>query len=528
MILTVTDVGMARFRLCGPPSTMQFVEAMRFFVARQDLCLNIREFHGGQSQSLFQDDNISVVPIVVYADGHSAPALPTAADAAAEIRGRVACQIEPNAGNSHDYTVFLRTQHFQQRDAAAEGSKAPSSSQTATSSGQLHGLKPARKTKQFHKHMPWTSFVDSVVCYAVHTPDIPGKFDAKMADKLGVKPNMRNRLVKGEDVVVEGGRVVKPSECISPSTPGSVVIIVHVPSPSYLNSFLNDHEQKWKHYQASAATKLVVHMSPREVVVAPAYQAWMASFALPGVQHWIFNEDYCPQSAVFQSSAVNLSKLHLLDNAVFRTPFSTEQPSVDIRTDFPSQSILAGCPLDAFHLAPLNSLGLDKSEALKPLQPIVNAALHKLLDPTVNSEFVSAFNALQQLQLEQTTPNQGFEVVCLGTGAALPSKYRNVSSTYLHVDGQGGLLFDAGEGSFGQLFRRYGPAEIASIIRGLKCVFISHMHADHHLGLLRILGLRSKVHREAEPTRALDLTLLLRWPTWSLLLLLLPQLMTSG
>lgn len=46
------------------------------------------------------------------------------------------------------------------------------------------------------------------------------------------------------------------------------------------------------------------------------------------------------------------------------------------------------------------------------------------------------------------------------------------------------MLLDCGEGTYGQLSRRYGAATNA-IIAGLKCVWISHIHADHHAGLGR-------------------------------------------
>ena len=48
------------------------------------------------------------------------------------------------------------------------------------------------------------------------------------------------------------------------------------------------------------------------------------------------------------------------------------------------------------------------------------------------------------------------EVVFLGTGAAIPSKYRNVTGIHLNRFGLGSLLLDCGEGTWGQLVRRYG------------------------------------------------------------------------
>lgn len=41
------------------------------------------------------------------------------------------------------------------------------------------------------------------------------------------------------------------------------------------------------------------------------------------------------------------------------------------------------------------------------------------------------------------------------------------------------MLLDCGEGTYGQLYRHYG-SKLNDIFRHLKCIFISHMHADHH------------------------------------------------
>jgi ribonuclease Z len=69
-----------------------------------------------------------------------------------------------------------------------------------------------------------------------------------------------------------------------------------------------------------------------------------------------------------------------------------------------------------------------------------------------------------------------------------------VSSTLLEIPGLGGVLLDAGEGTLGQMRRRFGTAGMAEqIYPNLKIIFISHMHADHHLGLRLVLEDRLKV-----------------------------------
>ena len=46
----------------------------------------------------------------------------------------------------------------------------------------------------------------------------------------------------------------------------------------------------------------------------------------------------------------------------------------------------------------------------------------------------------------------------------------------------------AGEGSYGQLVRRFGAAGAERVVSNLGAVWISHIHADHHAGLPRLLA----------------------------------------
>lgn len=63
----------------------------------------------------------------------------------------------------------------------------------------------------------------------------------------------------------------------------------------------------------------------------------------------------------------------------------------------------------------------------------------------------------------------------------------SVSATLLRVPGVGSILFDCGEGTLGQLSRLYGPEELPEVLKDIKCIYISHLHADHHLGVAAVL-----------------------------------------
>ena len=92
------------------------------------------------------------------------------------------------------------------------------------------------------------------------------------------------------------------------------------------------------------------------------------------------------------------------------------------------------------------------------------------------------------------------EVTILGTGAAAPSKYRNVTGVRRAclwdgcadsmsgvgvpaVSVRGSAFFDCGEASLNQLALVLGPQGLKEALAKLRFVWISHMHADHHVGL---------------------------------------------
>lgn len=49
------------------------------------------------------------------------------------------------------------------------------------------------------------------------------------------------------------------------------------------------------------------------------------------------------------------------------------------------------------------------------------------------------------------------------------------------------MLMDCGEGTYGQIVRFYGPERAAQVLSKLVAVYISHLHADHHIGLIGLL-----------------------------------------
>ena len=106
---------------------------------------------------------------------------------------------------------------------------------------------------------------------------------------------------------------------------------------------------------------------------------------------------------------------------------------------------------------------------------------------------LAAIDGLDLPIAEKTSSSSSFPVITfLGTGSSSPSQYRNVSGILVETEPGSFLMMDCGEGTISQLVRMRGRVGAERVLMGLNGVYISHMHADHHLGLINIIQLRER------------------------------------
>ncbi|MFT4600943.1 MAG: ribonuclease Z [Arenicella sp.] len=85
------------------------------------------------------------------------------------------------------------------------------------------------------------------------------------------------------------------------------------------------------------------------------------------------------------------------------------------------------------------------------------------------------------------------KLTIIGSGSAVPTLYRGVTSQYLNFN-ERRFLIDCGEGTQLQL-RKYRVK-----FQRLQAIFISHLHGDHYLGLVGLLSSMSLLGRIKELT----------------------------
>ncbi len=82
------------------------------------------------------------------------------------------------------------------------------------------------------------------------------------------------------------------------------------------------------------------------------------------------------------------------------------------------------------------------------------------------------------------------DVIFLGTGGSVPSARRNTAAVLVRRGGDR-LLFDCGEGTQRQMQRSIG-------LIGVDAIFVTHLHADHYLGLPGLIK-SYEMHDRVEP-----------------------------
>ncbi|XP_041078026.1 zinc phosphodiesterase ELAC protein 2 isoform X1 [Polyodon spathula] len=289
-------------------------------------------------------------------------------------------------------------------------------------------------------------------------------------------------LKNGKTVTFEGKEIL-PGEVCTPADPGPAFIVVECPSEDFIKPVCNN--EHLKRYHAGGAedpASLVVHMTPESILQTDRYKEWMERFG-PTTEHLILNEQAHTIHNV-RSHKIQ-TQLNLIHPEIFPALRNSETKEKQAALHVPS--VRGECLLkyqlrpkfewqrDAVPLCDSREFIKEATELPGFLERVEECKQSLATDPTVLSGKADRYP----------------EVVFLGTGSALPMKIRNVSATLLNISPTQSMLLDCGEGTFGQLCRHYGN-NVDEVLSNLSAVFISHMHADHHTGLLNLLLQRER------------------------------------
>ncbi|XP_044732048.1 ribonuclease Z, mitochondrial isoform X2 [Chrysoperla carnea] len=487
LALTIQDVGVSDIQLHGPDGLDELFTATHRFVILKNLNVSMAECIEN-----FEDNAMSIQYVRITKPANE------------ELSNNETKEVTQN-DEGNDASNVDSVHNKQKRDRTASVSR---NSDSEDDNIDYYAPERSCSRPKFPNIPNERREQNTVINYICKLKSRPGELSLEKCVEKGVPPGpLLGKLKNGENITLSDGTIVYSNDVRSPDDPGPVFIVADCPNENYLDSFVTKPE--WIHYQ-STATKddnlavVVFHFSPPEITTHPRYQEWMEKFS-PSTQHISLNSSgRCLGSASIYSAQ---NQLNLIDPEIFPklksqnvndeidsdsftskntdsdlNSNSTVSNSTSILSESSNSSMIPSRSLWSYHLRPKK--GLDRSNEIK------NTTEEDVAEARNTEGFIDILDDLKTnlalLRLKKPKIENPY-VLFLGTGSCIPNKTRNTSGILIKNSEDNYILLDCGEGTFGQLVRFFGKRDVIEILKNIKAIYVSHLHADHHIGLVGFL-----------------------------------------
>uniref|UniRef100_A0A8C1SRZ9 Zinc phosphodiesterase ELAC protein 2 n=1 Tax=Cyprinus carpio TaxID=7962 RepID=A0A8C1SRZ9_CYPCA len=444
MILTLKDTGVPQCVLSGPPQLEKYLQAIRVFSGQlEDIKLAVRPY----TEPQYKDETMTVSQVPLFSERK------------AEAGSR-----SPGSGRSSS------------PDSSQKGAL-----RTLDDLEESQGHTASRRSASPEGKEKITRDWSLVVAYVCKLHSKKGNFMALKAKEMGLPVGTAAigpiiEALKAGKTVTHDGKEIRPEELCTPADPGPVFIVVDCPSEDFIQPLCTNHVfQRYQTGGSEDSAALVVHMTPESVLDTDEYKSWMERFP-SSTEHLVMNEQtFTPHNTRSHKLQTQLNLIHPEIFPPLRL-YKTKEPAASLHVP----NVRAEC-LMKFQLRPKLEWQRDAIPSCDSEEFVKEAAeVPKFLEEV---EECRKFQAAASI----SSSGEKFpEIVFLGTGSSLPMKIRNVSGTLVNISSSQSLLLDCGEGTFGQLCRHYGN-DVDEVLSRLSTIFVSHLHADHHTGLIHLL-----------------------------------------
>ncbi|XP_056143277.1 zinc phosphodiesterase ELAC protein 2 isoform X2 [Lampris incognitus] len=455
MILTLKDTGVPECVLSGPPQLEKYLDAIKVFSGQlDDIKISVRPY-----TETYTDDTMTVyqVPIFAHSRGNDRKHSPSRPGRRSPSRS--SAQSQTRGLWNPDNDVKINTDSVKRECADGPGERTNST----------------RDTK----------LVVAFVC-KLHAKK--GNFLVTPAKELGLPVGtaaigpLIAELKKGKSVTYEG-KEIRPEQVCTPTDPGPAFVVVECPSEEFTEAVCTNKQlSRYQTEGTEDAAVLVVHITPESVLKTDKYKQWMERFPST-TEHLILNEQVSTVHNI-RSHKIQ-TQLNMIHPEIF--PKLKTYKTKEAQATLHDPSVRAESLLK-FQLRPVMQWQRDAVPSCDTEEFVKEAA--EVPDFLQEVEKCKQFCSTDAAVLSGQAAKYP-EVVFLGTGSALPMKIRNVSGTLINISQRQSVLLDCGEGTFGQLCRHYGDG-VDEALSKISTVFISHLHADHHTGLLKLLYQRER------------------------------------
>ncbi|KAI8796798.1 ribonuclease Z, mitochondrial [Biomphalaria glabrata] len=358
---------------------------------------------------------------------------------------------------------------------------------------------------------------DVAYCYIVQAKPPQPKINVEKCVDAGVTIGpMVGLLQRGHPVTLDDGTVIRPEQVTDmPVMDNRPFLILDCPSTEFLPSLMRccELQDYTKTDVDKRSFSVIVHMTPKHVYDSTIYQAWMESFHV-STDHLLMNSEAV--GAELTRVREHQTLLNLVSSEIFpllpavehadkmevalQGKNSGEDDENEIVVMTPETELMLSQKKGQVAVAFSGLIYVSRGKL-----PGFHAEIDEFNYADLRERYLSKLDFKDQLdKLEAITSTESASdedketedkdfrskyprVVFLGTGSSEPNKIRAQSCILVHLSKHTVIMLDCGEDSYGQLYRFYGSRKTNRILRKLKAIFISHMHGDHHLGLITLM-----------------------------------------
>ncbi|VDP78572.1 unnamed protein product [Echinostoma caproni] len=398
----------------------------------------------------------------------------------------------------------------------------------------------------------------------IHYYDILSGFDPPIdiGRRLSVfESPLVKEFLDGRSVTLPDGTVITADQVTSPAPPTPNFLIVDCPSIEFISTIMQSKPlldalgSPTGEESLLPGLSLVVHLLPEGLFESEEYQRFVQTLNELAREHCRFDKSrILEQYATFNGALLDNPIQHLVvdgtgclpatiglysqaavlhqcfDRRVYPLPYDmrcveAKQASEEALKHLPEPHtpVVHAQPQTHYMIRPwygftrrpeMPILDLDRlcQDAFEPLYVTRDEAEEQFTVMRAKmAEDGFASNDQNPQPIDSSINKVYPEITFLGTGSSAPNKYRNISGILVQINLNDIIMMDCGEGSLNQIYAMYGPKEAEEILRKLRLILVTHMHADHHGGVFSMALARNRLLAAQDPasvSRSLHSTLL--------------------
>lgn len=364
--------------------------------------------------------------------------------------------------------------------------------------------------------------------YHIKFNHIKGTFNAEKASELNI-PNGKERgvLSNGNSVTLVDGTIVTPEQVMGEKKNFSGILVLDIPDNTYLKNIKDDFFEKCDKDKLDLKDTHLYYIflsssfSIDEDLID--FLEFLKHKTSETTKIFISHPKITPNEVLYDQFLTKiLKKKRKLpnnypvpnDNRIFSGKFFESYPSLKNKVLDNKEVVMDKSTGESKETASEN----DKIEIFCSRDSVISKATNLSEDVsnglTVNRKNRKEYDLDEKINLirkdinGELPLNQVFfktlgsdkidevEVMTLGTASACPGISANVSGNLIKIPnknaetGETKLKFcvlDAGEGTLNTMRRLFNEENLNYVFENLKFLYLSHLHADHHLGFVSLI-----------------------------------------